>query len=300
MYRSENMISIFLDFSFEGVYIINLDRQITYWNKGAAKITGYSSDEVVGNLHCYDLVTHFSESGIDACSKCAILTHGPDGKPFVRKAHLHHKDGYQVPISMRGMPLKDTAGTIVGAMTMFIDNSLKESLSKEVLELKALAMVDQLTGIYNRRFGEISIQSYLSALRTDNMPLGILFMDIDNFKNVNDCYGHETGDLVLKMITSTIAQNLRPSDLLVRWGGEEIVAILRGNLNSKRLLYVANKLRVLVENSSTSTKQGVLAVTISIGATLANPTDTLPELIFRADQLMYVAKRKGKNQVSTG
>jgi len=124
-------------------------------------------------------------------------------------------------------------------------------------------------------------------------------MDIDRFKQVNDVYGHDTGDGVLKMVAKTLASNLRSDDFIGRWGGEEFVAVIT-DTDNKSLYGIAEKLRALVSQSSFTTDRGSVSATISAGATVAKRGETMEQLIKRADRLMYESKSSGRNFVTIG
>jgi len=127
-----------------------------------------------------------------------------------------------------------------------------------------------------------------------------LFVDIDSFKAFNDVHGHEVGDKVLRMVVGSLNHNLRATDTIGRWGGDEFVAIIDNVQDLEDLQNVAQKLRHLVQSSRLDLFDRSLTVTVSIGATLLNPNDTFDSFIYRADQLMYQSKQTGRNQVSAG
>jgi diguanylate cyclase (GGDEF)-like protein len=127
---------------------------------------------------------------------------------------------------------------------------------------------------------------------------GIVLIDIDHFKNVNDLYGHEIGDRALKMVAQTLLKNLRSFDVIGRWGGEEFLAIIM-NVRKDPLRSIANRFRVLVEQSSFSVGNDIVQVTISLGTTLARSDDTTADLLKRVETLMYQSKSGGRNRVST-
>ena len=114
---------------------------------------------------------------------------------------------------------------------------------------------------------------------------------------MNDTYGHDAGDLVLKMVARTLAHNLKSSDFVGRWGGEEFLVLVT-NVDEAQLLATAEKLRKLILHSSLETEQGMIQVTASFGATLATKGDTPETLTQRADKLMYHSKSTGRNRVS--
>ena len=125
----------------------------------------------------------------------------------------------------------------------------------------------------------------------------MLFADVDHFKAINDNFGHHVGDRVLATVARTLASNVRASDVVSRWGGEEFVALL-GNVDALRLDALADKLRQLVATSSVTVTDRNLRVTVSIGATLMRIDDNPATLIARADRLMYESKQGGRNRVT--
>jgi diguanylate cyclase (GGDEF)-like protein len=161
-------------------------------------------------------------------------------------------------------------------------------------------MVDDLTVHRNRRYGEQAILSRLNSGRDADMPFGVLFLDIDRFKDVNDVYGHDIGDRLLRMVANTVSGSIRSRDLLVRWGGEEFVVVLADVADTATLGRIADKLRVLVEQSLLIEGNAAIGVTVSIGATIAAMEDSVAGLIRRCDRLMYASKRNGRNRVSVG
>ena len=123
-------------------------------------------------------------------------------------------------------------------------------------------------------------------------------IDLDNFKKINDIYGHDIGDEVLKVVARTLSFNLRSFDFLSRWGGDEFMAIIV-NVNEEELYFIGNKLRILVKKSMIRLKSDTTGITISIGATLVRQNDEMRVLLKRADQLMYHSKHSGGDRIST-
>jgi two-component system, cell cycle response regulator len=163
----------------------------------------------------------------------------------------------------------------------------------------ALALVDPLTGAFNRRYLEIHLPRLLARCHTSHKPVSVLYMDIDHFKPVNDTYGHPAGDAVLREVVNRISLSLRPQDLVVRLGGEEFAAILP-EIEQKTALAVGERLREAVAASPCPLAAGKeLTVTISIGAASLTPdqAETPAELLLRADGALYRAKQGGRNRV---
>ena len=290
-----------LDKLFDGLYIIDKNKKIIYWNKSAEYITGYTSSEVVGKQYCCNILMHIDLKGNILCDgACPLDETLKDSQAREVSVFLHHKNGYRTPVSVRVNPLIDKNSKIVGVVEIFSHNSACEQFSLEIQELSNLAMLDTLTGLRNRRYAENIFISKIYDVHNGGPPFGVLFFDIDHFKRVNDDYGHDVGDKVLQSISNTLLQGLRTSDVLIRWGGEEIVAILSGNFTEDKLKKVANKLRIMVEKACIDIDGGLLSITASVGGTLALPNDSTDSIVKRADKLMYQSKASGRNRVTIG
>lgn len=287
-----------LDNLYDGVYVVAPDRKIMYWNNGAERITGYGSPEVIGK-RCWDnLLIHVDSEGVNLChTQCPLVETINDGKLREEEIYLHHKDGHRVPVLVRVLPLRGSDNQVAGGIEIFSDNTTRVMLRERINELEKVNMLDQLTKLSNRSYVELNMTSELTKMQRYGWPFGVLFIDIDNFKNINDTYGHEIGDKVLKMVASTISSNSRPFDIIGRWGGEEFIAILV-NVTTKQVYDIANRCRILVEQSKLFIESSIVQVTVSIGATVAQHTDTVETLIDRADRLMYQSKLAGRNHVT--
>lgn len=279
---------------YEALYIVDKDCKILYWSKGAELTTGYSQQEVIGR-NCSDILSHIDENGNVLCDRdCPLKMSMSDGRIYEIEAFLRHKDGHRVPVSIRTFPISNDNAS--GTVEVFVDNSSRIAFLHRIEELQRLVIIDHLTGLTNRRFIEMSLEARLSEMKRYGWSFGVLFIDIDNFKNINDLYGHETGDNVLRMIAQTFINNSRPFDTTGRWGGEEFVSIIL-NVDRERLFDVANRMRMLIEQSVMTIGSDLIKVTVSIGATMANSEDTVEDIIRRADRLMYHGKISGKNRV---
>lgn len=287
-----------LDSLYDGVYFVDENKRITYWNKGAERITGYKSSEAV-SISCSDnLLTHIDSEGANLCKEgCPLAQTLIDGRERETEAYLQHKDGHRMPVFIRVSPLRDASGSIVGAVETFSDNSSKAVLQQRIEELQKESLLDPLTGLANRRCVDMKLHSRIDEMKRYGWQCGVLFFDIDNFKIINDTYGHKVGDSVLTMVARTLSSSLRSHDLLGRYGGEEFVAILT-NVDVSNLHSFADRLRLLVKKSGIDTEYSTIQVTVSIGATLVRTEDTVETAISRADQFMYHSKISGRDRVS--
>lgn len=290
-----------IDNLYDGLYFVNSDRVITYWNKAAERISGFTAEDVVGKSCSDHILTHVDIDGDNICtgSCCPLEATILDGKPREIELYIHHKDGHRIPVSIRVTTLTDKDGSIIGGIELFSKINDQTANELRVKELEKLALLDNLTQLPNRNYIEREIGSRLEQHKRYNSAFGILFIDIDNFKNINDFYGHITGDDTLKFVANTFVANARPFDLYGRWGGDEFIAIIH-NVNIEDLELIGNRLRSLIESSYIIHEDEKLFVTISIGATLIKDNDNIDSLIKRADALMYKSKASGRNCLTSG
>lgn len=162
----------------------------------------------------------------------------------------------------------------------------------------SMALTDGLTGLYNRRYLEVHLQKLLQKNEENRKELGLLMIDIDHFKSVNDTYGHDVGDEILKEFAVRLQDNLRSFDLVARMGGEEFVAVLP-DVSEDRPYLIAERLRTAIADKpfKCKTPEGELSITTSIGGTIicAGDNASVESVIKAADQCLYKAKEAGRN-----
>jgi len=162
----------------------------------------------------------------------------------------------------------------------------------------SMALTDGLTGLYNRRYLDVHLQKLLAKNLENHKSLAVLILDIDHFKGVNDTYGHDVGDQILKVFAERLRDNLRSFDMVARMGGEEFVVVLP-DVSDDRPYMVSERLRLAIAESPIpcSTPEGNLSITTSIGGVIIGPEAiTAEEAIKRADVGLYEAKKNhGRN-----
>ncbi len=173
-------------------------------------------------------------------------------------------------------------------------DALKSQYQKSV----SMALTDALTGLYNRHYLNAHLGNMVKQSLKNERKFALMIMDMDHFKNVNDTYGHDAGDMVLKQLASLITSSARATDLAARFGGEEFV-VLMPETNEEASLWAANRMREMVERTPFPVGNGkTINLTISIGiANIIHTGDSAENLIKRADEALYEAKNSGRNQV---
>jgi len=288
-----------LSYLYEGVYVVDVNRKILFWNSGSEQITGYKSAEVI-NHFCHDnILQHVTADGKQLCFGGCPLHHTlKTGDIMEADVFLHHKDGHRVPVTVKSIPVYDKDEKIVAAIEVFTDSRYKKATYDENRRLRELLTIDELTNISNRRHIEFYLNNLKNEAKEFDLDFGLLFIDIDHFKNVNDTYGHNVGDEILKLVSQTLNANVRGEDKIGRWGGEEFLAVLKVN-NDNELQSIAEKLRLLVSKSSYLLDgKKKLSITISIGGSMYKDSDDINSLVSRADSNMYISKELGRNRVT--
>ena len=282
----------------DGVYIVDPQRRIRYWSLGAERITGYSAQEVLGHCCADNLLIHVDARGINVCVQgCPLAAVLADGRSRSADVFLRHKDGHRVPVRIHAAAIRDWHGKVIGVFETFSDTSELAAELERIRVLEAVAHLDHLTGLPNRRSFDNELSRRLSEFIREGLRFGLIMVDVDHFKQFNDECGHDTGDEVLKMIACTLSHACRAYDFVTRWGGEEF-AILTGCCEAEKVSDLAERLRALVEHSALTHAGQILFVTVSIGATSVRNDDDAGSLLTRTDALLYGSKSAGRNQVT--
>jgi len=280
----------------DGVYYVDTNRKITYWNHGAERISGYAAADIVGRNCHDDILAHVDEQGQSLCdSLCPLAATMLDGESREASVWLRHDAGYRKPVRLHTSPVRDATGKIVGGVEVFSDDSAILRAVEDADRARRDALTDDLTGLPNRRMFDAALRGRLENLGRYGWRFGLLIVDIDHFKDVNDEYGHAFGDAVLVSVATTLHGAIRAGDIVARWGGEEFAVLVEAS-SPATLAEMADRLRVLVAQSKTRLAGVRLTVYVSAGGSMATTDDTAETLFARADGALYSAKNRGRNR----
>jgi len=283
----------------DGVYFVDRERRILYWNAGARNLTGYEPSEMIGRL-CYDnILAHVDDCGSPLCeNRCPLSAAIRDGRGYDASVFLRHKQGHRLPVAVRVQPIRGRDGNIEGAVEIFSNNSAQVSAERRLGELNRLAFVDHLTKLPNRRYLETALESAYREFKAEGARFGLMVVDVDRFKEINDTFGHGCGDSALQQIGKTLAFCIRSGDVLGRWGGDEFVGIIRG-IDADGLRVIAERSLALVGKTEILGEEGAgIPVSISVGAALIGEVESPEELFRRADKLLYASKSSGRGRAT--
>ncbi|MEE9452846.1 MAG: PleD family two-component system response regulator [Paracoccaceae bacterium] len=174
-----------------------------------------------------------------------------------------------------------------------------DRLRSNVHDSLRMAVIDPLTGLYNRRYATQHMHKIINRAKESQLPFAVMMMDIDRFKSVNDTYGHDAGDKVLKEFARRLQENARGIDLIARLGGEEFLVAMP-DTGPKEVKFAAERLRRAIELDGFEIGDDLsIDITVSVGVTFGSDADNIPEsLIKQADEALYISKAEGRNRVS--
>lgn len=267
----------------------NLTTECDYFNTTWLNFTGRTFEEEYG----FGWTTGVHPDDYDRCVKIYLdnfkLEH-----PFEMDYRLKRYDGQYRWINDRGVPIYDSDKKFLG----FIGSCMDVTDKIEGQLLKEMAQHDALCKTYNRQYSHQLLEDVFAQAREDGLPFGILMLDIDGFKFINDHYGHSTGDIVLAQVAAAAKNCMRSFDILGRYGGDEFIIGLF-HARQEEALRVAERIRTAIASTEIVAHDGaVIKVTVSIGVKCLNNELSLDELIDNADKNLYEAKAEGKNIVN--
>lgn len=284
----EEVLRLITSAAQDAIIMVDNDGKVTFWNKAAEKMFGYSSEEMQG-MYPHDLVApqHYHEQQRAGFS---LFAHSGEGGLINKTTEVEalRKDGtsFFAELSLSSVKIMGKWHGI-GIARDITDRKRAEE------KLKLQATTDTLTGIANRRLFNTFLETEMRRAARHHLPLAVMLVDIDYFKQINDAYGHQVGDDVLVELTRLVSGKIRAHDLFARWGGEEFV-ILSPNSNAENMRLLAEKLRAAVEMHDFS---DISRVTCSFGLTEYRTGDSAEDFIGRADACLYRAKERGRNRI---
>jgi diguanylate cyclase (GGDEF)-like protein/PAS domain S-box-containing protein len=276
-----------LDAVGQSVIATDLEGKVLYWNRAAEEIYGWSSEEALGRS-LRDLTV--SEEALEKAEEVASELRA--GRTWSGETLLRRKDGSHVPVLGTATPLFDDRGNVVGMIGVSTDISERKALEEE---LERRASYDPLTGLPNRRTFVDRLGQALQRTKRgkEGRKVGVLFMDLDGFKNVNDSLGHEAGDRLLVALAERLKNRLRSEDVLARFGGDEFAVLLEEAADASEAIRVAQRIAEALREPFTVNDHQVNLNT-SVGITLGSAHTNDPEGMLReADVAMYRAKEQG-------
>lgn len=296
------------------IIIIDQYQNIVFWNNATEKLTNLLQKNVI-NKSLVEICTVFSKPMYKSLFE-SVLFKGQSRfcSSAIHKAFIYPIGNIDISLIRQNMKVEqikinDDCFALIqitdvtdqvsneSKMVSLIDELKKDynEIKKEDAKNKQLAVYDKLTGLLNRNSLESGLINVINTKMEDTNIIAMLFLDLDGFKNVNDTYGHDIGDILLKEVSERFKINTRKKDIVARFGGDEFIIILTENSTSGQVSKVAEKLVRIISEPYLINKE-IIKISVSIGISLyPNDSSTIDNLIKKADIAMYSAKDAGKN-----
>jgi diguanylate cyclase (GGDEF)-like protein len=284
-----------------GVVVLDSELNVSHWNRWMVLHSGITSESILGKSILEFFPNLNNPRFLRSCK--AVLAFG-NFTFFSQKLHRYlfpfkpvSSFGADIDYMQQSCvmgPLRDENNSINHLYITIQDVTEVVAYERRLLEMN---MEDSLTGAYNRRFLDVFVQREFERHKRYATPFSVIMMDIDFFKAVNDEYGHQCGDFLLKGIAAEIAGSIRKVDFLARYGGEEFCCLLPETTLPKAV-FVAERIRKNIAQKEFEYDGNKIKLTISAGVTtLRGGIDSVEGLIGKADEALYTAKRQGRNKV---
>jgi diguanylate cyclase (GGDEF)-like protein/PAS domain S-box-containing protein len=290
---SELRYRLLADYSHDVVVRMRADGQRLYVSPSAKDILGWEPDELLGSR--WDLI-HPDDRAVQRDAMARLLTSGQASTAIYR---MRHKDGHYVWIEAVSRPLPSESGDgtidiIYSGRDVSLRIAAEQALLASQRELETLARVDSLTGLPNRRQFDERLALAVARSQRPGLPVALLYLDIDHFKQINDSHGHGVGDQVLRMFAKRLAGCVRAADLASRLGGDEFVVLVEDALLPEAAEIIARKLIAIMATDIVVDGTRVRATT-SIGIAYCRFRTNAEDLMAAADAALYRAKEAGRN-----
>ena len=294
--ESEERLRFITENTHDVVWQLDRDLCFTYINGADERMRGYKREEVIGH-HFKEIVNPPGHQIVDQALQLHVSPggHEAEGSTESFEVQLCCQYGRRLWAEINSTPIRDHFGHVIGFIGVTRDATLRRETHDKLLEQ---TIRDPLTGLFNRRYLDESLDRELARAKRDNVPLSLLMIDLDHFKRLNDTHGHQAGDEVLRHLGELIRHGARRADLPCRYGGEEFLLVLP-NVPSDIAADRAEKWRLAFEQEKIIFGDSlVLSATFSAGvATYPDHGDNCQSLIRAADQALYNAKHSGRNRV---
>jgi diguanylate cyclase (GGDEF)-like protein/PAS domain S-box-containing protein len=279
-----------LDEARDAIFVVDMDYRVRYWNKGAERLYGWTSEEVTGRLAAD--VFHYDHSEMKARVD-SILRYGDWSGEICQR----HRDGSTLTVESHTTLVKNAAGKPRSILAINTDITRRKA---DEAKMERLAFYDALTGLPNRQLLRERLDRALNLASRTKASGALLFIDLDDFKTLNDTLGHHVGDSLLQQVAIRLGSCTRNTDTVARLGGDEFVVMLEGLSEDEKIAAAAAKavadkiLKAFLQPYQLAGHESESRASIGIALFTGSP-DTADDLLKRADLAMYRAKSQGRN-----
>ncbi|HEY1464804.1 MAG TPA: PAS domain-containing protein [Terriglobales bacterium] len=267
-----------------GVYLMDRERKIHFWNDGAERITGYLRHEVLGHS-CRDiLLNECDEHGCSSCQGVCPVRHTLlDGKKKGSQMYFHHKDGRRIAVHVWTVPIRDEQGTLIGAAESFECHRAGTFEKRRAQDsLASYGCLDETTGIPNLEFTQFHLRENLTGFKQYKVPFSILLTRVEDIYPLKMKYGREAVDTILGLVARNLKNTLRPTDFLGRWSDDKFLAIAL-NCEDQGMKALVDRIRRVLHYEGIQWWGDELRATTCLGYATVRSGDTVDTLLERVE-----------------
>ncbi|GAB4482506.1 MAG: hypothetical protein OHK006_01080 [Thermodesulfovibrionales bacterium] len=296
--RSNRFLNTIFDSIHDPFIILDRRLRIVRVNKAYADLKGHTAEALIGRS-CYEA----TRSASAPCGDCVVQKTLASGDPCAKEKMVTQDDGTEEWFQIFTYPIKDDESTVTHVIE-YIRNITAQKRTEQALEhsirkLEIFSSTDVLTGLLNRRVLLARLQAEIDRAQRYDSSFALLFCDLDYFKEINDTYGHQAGDVVLREIAAVLTKSVRTCDIVGRYGGDEFIVVLP-ETSLEGAQDVAERIRQSIGQARLPFDRSASRLSVSIGITGFVPTDSAADdLIARIDNALYASKKAGKDRIYT-
>ena len=280
-----------------GVYVVDHDSKIVFWNDGAERITGHLRQEMMGRSCSDNFLGQADGEQTDLTGELSpINVTMRDGKKVEAQVSLRHKDGYRVPVRLWTFPIRGDHGAVVAVAESFEESISIAEWERRQTKLANYGCLDEASGVLNHGMMQSHLREALGTFAEHPVPFSILCMEIDNLAGIQSRDGPGAVASVLRIVAQTLENSLRPTDFLGRWQENQFLAILM-ECSATEIVRAAERLRQMVSSSKVEWWGDQVQVTISLGGTAVAVGDAIESFVLRAEEALRDSVAQGGNCV---
>lgn len=281
-----------------GVYFVDRDQKILFWNDGAEKITGYRRHEVVGSFCRENIIAAVDGSRIilsDSAEALASVLR--DGKPTIAEVSFRHKQGHRITVRVRAVPIRNDHGTVIGVAESFEESLSASDWDRRQSKLLDYGCLDPVTGVLTQSVILTHLRENLTTFVEHLMPFSILRVEVDRLDCLRSSYGLAVVSPALRITAQTMENSLRPTDFLGRLGDSQFLAILT-ECGPTDIRKTAERIRKMVNSSELEWWGDRWPLTASFGATTVKSGDSPESILRRTERSLHQSLAAGGNCVT--
>jgi len=297
MLEDSELFRAALDALESGVYIVDRERRILFWNRMAERITGYTAAEVMGRLCRDNLLVDCREDGRVQClESCPLKETLQDGTPRTASLFLRHKQGHRLPVHVTTSVLRDAEGRAVGGVEAFTEQTL--SPERRLDQMRNAGLAGDHQGTERRReHMEARLERDLELCARERQTFGVLELHVDQWQGLRTTHGKEAAEAMIGILAETLVYTLHPSDAFGRWNDDEFLVIARDS-SLRALELDAELLRSMAASAQFRWWGDKIPLTLSIGGAIVQPVDTVDSLLARARTGLRFSLDRGGNCIT--